>query len=246
MSREEYRAPLYDSYVSSGADATSAAPDPRVTAYFRANILPHLPPEPSAAVLDVACGSGTLIALLRQHGYGATRGVDRSEEQVERARQAGIDAVTVGDAFAELNSLRSELDVVVALDFLEHLEKNEVMEFLGLVRNALRPRGVVILRTTNGGSPFAGRIRYGDFTHELAFTPQSLRQLLTLAGFEGASFHEIRVGVHGPLSAVRFTLWKMMRLIPAAFLAVETGILRGHVLSQNLVATATRPDRAGP
>jgi hypothetical protein len=40
---------------------------------------------------------------------------------------------------------------------------------------------------------------------------------------------------------VRWALWRGIRALLVAYLAVETGVVRGHILSQNLIAVASKP-----
>jgi 2-polyprenyl-3-methyl-5-hydroxy-6-metoxy-1,4-benzoquinol methylase len=237
-----YRDALYGSYVTTHAGTVDATTRGPVVAHFRRHILPHLPARRDARICDVACGSGELLALLSEEGYAACEGVDRSSEQVRAARAASVRGVTEGDAFAFLSSRTGEFDAIVAVDFLEHLVKAEVIEFLAVARHALRPGGRLVVQTCNGASPMFGRIRYGDFTHETAFTDRSITQVFLAAGLAPLGVYGIDPVAHGARSLVRAAAWRAIKAAAAAYLAVETGVLRGHILSQNLVAVAARDD----
>jgi SAM-dependent methyltransferase len=65
------------------------------------------------------------------------------------------------------------LDAVIAFDVLEHFGRDELIPLVDAVHRVLRPGGRWIIHVPNGESPFFGSIRYGDLTHELAFTRQS-------------------------------------------------------------------------
>ena len=87
------------------------------------------------------------------------------------------------------------------------------MRFLDLCRTRLRPNGRLILQTPNASSPFFGDVRYGDFTHEVGFTPRNLTQLTTRAGFSAIESRET-----GPVpwgysvkSTLRYLLWQVFR-----------------------------------
>jgi hypothetical protein len=92
----------------------------------------------------------------------------------------------------------------------------------------------------NGASPFAGVSRYGDFTHELAFTPESITQLLLASGFRSVACYEDAPVVHGIKSALRALLWRVLRQAMLAWLAIETGARAPAVLSQNMLAVAVK------
>jgi cyclopropane fatty-acyl-phospholipid synthase-like methyltransferase len=88
--------------------------------------------------------------------------------------------VIEGDCIELLhNEADQHLDAIVSLEFIEHFTKSELCELTSEVSRALKPQGRWILHFPNGESPLAGRIHYGDFTHELCFTQYSLGSSLT-------------------------------------------------------------------
>jgi cyclopropane fatty-acyl-phospholipid synthase-like methyltransferase len=188
----------------------------------------------------MGCGSGALVAFLIRQGYQSVIGVDGSAEQVAVAHAAGIDSVRQGDVFDFLHGARESFDAITAVDILEHFRKDEVLDFLVAVRLALRPGGRIIVQTTNGGSPFFGNYRYADFTHELAFTAQSINQVMMVTGYARTTVYPVRPGVHGIRSLVRRGLWGGVETVMVACLVIETGIRKGHVVSQNLIAVGER------
>jgi len=125
---------------------------------------------------------------------------------------------------------------------LEHLGKNEVLDHLDAAHAALRPGGQVLIQTANGIGPFGGRYLYSDFTHQGAFSAPSIRQVLRRCGFAQIVVAEVQPIPHGFVSALRKLLWLAIRILLIGYVAVETGQVRGHVLTQNLLATARRVD----
>jgi hypothetical protein len=88
-------------------------------------------------------------------------------------------------------------------------------------------------------SPFGMRIRYGDLTHELAFTQSSLSQLLLSSGFSKVDCYEDQPIPHGVKSTIRWFLWKVIRSLLFSYIIVETGdIDRDAIFSQNFLAVA--------
>jgi predicted TPR repeat methyltransferase len=169
------------------------------------------------------------------------QGVDGSAEQVAIAHRLGITEVRQGDLFGELATTAAEsIDVVVAYDVIEHLGKQDLLRLAGEVKRVLKPGGRWIIHAPNAESPFFGRIRYGDFTHELAFTRQSLSAVLRAAGFADVGCVEDVPIAHGVKSAIRFVLWKLLRLGCRFFIAVETGETADGIYSQNLIAIADK------
>jgi 2-polyprenyl-3-methyl-5-hydroxy-6-metoxy-1,4-benzoquinol methylase len=169
-----------------------------------------LPTDRSAVILDLGCGNGEFLQLLSSLGYTNLAGIDLSEVQIETARQSGLKDVSVASALEFLVDRYDCYDLISALNLFEHLQKNEVLRLLELVRQSLRPRGRMLAITPNGLSPFSGATRYFDFSHETSFTPQSWRQLAKLSGFSAPVFEDARAFTHGINGWVRTSLWKIL------------------------------------
>jgi 2-polyprenyl-3-methyl-5-hydroxy-6-metoxy-1,4-benzoquinol methylase len=237
---------LYESYASQHSGPGSA--DATRVNYQRA-IRPLLPPPSAGPVVDIGCGSGQLVRCLLADGYEAA-GIDVSPEQVALARAAGLgQQVRQGDYRALLSGRPGELAAVTATDLLEHLTKPEVLDTFDAVARALRPGGKFVARVPNAVSPFGGHVRYGDFTHETWYTARSVRQLAAAAGLCPVQVIGCPPPPHGAVSALRATLWKPVSGLLKLALAVETGAVRGHIVTQNLTFAAERPrarDGQGP
>jgi 2-polyprenyl-3-methyl-5-hydroxy-6-metoxy-1,4-benzoquinol methylase len=239
---EDYRDTLYSAYRSSHFDAV-AAQEP--SSILGNQILPHLPVDRGSRILELGCGSGELLRLLAEHGYSDTSGVDVSAEQIARAHDSGISAASHGDVFDHLADVTDAYDAIVAVDVLEHLRKAEVVYAAQAACRALRPGGRLVLRVPNAQSPFGGRFRYGDFTHETSFTQHSVRQVLLACGFAQVEVFPADPVAHGSVSAIRLILWKLLAAGLKGALAVETGILRGHIVTQNIISVGRAPLSTG-
>ncbi len=241
---EDVRSRLYGHYVSSGharPPESLAGLAPRAS-WLRRVVERHFPADRAARVFDVGCGYGALLHFAREAGYGDLRGVDVSQEQVDAARRLGIKGVSRGDLLEALRGLpESSQDVVVALDVLEHFSKAEILGLVDAVQRVLRPGGSWLLHVPNGESPFFGAIRYGDLTHELAFTRDSMSQLLLASGYTSVRCFEDEPVPHGVKSAVRWLLWKAIRAGLRLYAAAETGDSgRDAVFTRNLLAVAIK------
>ncbi len=85
-------------------------------------------------------------------------------------------------------------------------------------------------------------VRYGDLTHEHAFTESSLRQIFRTLGFGDVRCFEDRPIVHGITSLARRVLWEAGSLPFRILFAAETGRTR-VILSQNLSFVAQKRSR---
>ena len=239
----KYRMRIYDSYSS--ARASKLAPvvlaglRPR-SAYLNVLIKRCFPSDKSSVILDIGCGHGAVIHFGKQAGYNNITGIDGSSEQVDAAKQLGIEDVSQCDLIDYLNRLPpASLDCVIAFDVIEHFTRDELIDLIDLVNKVLKPGGRWIIHTPNGESPFSGRMLFGDFTHETLFTRTSLNQVLLSSGFSNVDCYEDAPIVHGAKSFTRLVLWKLIRLFLRLYLVVETGDAgRNAIFSQNFLAVA--------
>jgi 2-polyprenyl-3-methyl-5-hydroxy-6-metoxy-1,4-benzoquinol methylase len=201
-----------------------------------------LPPDRGAMVADLGCGYGSVVWWLQQRGYANAGGVDVSQDQIEQGARLGVRNLRQGDVLDFLRTATGRYDLLIARDLFEHLSKEDTLEGLTLCREALRPAGALLLQVPNGESPFAGRIIYGDFTHETAFTQASLSQVLRAAGFDGVECYPVRPVVYGVKSWLRSVAWRVVEAALIAAVVAEVGPVR-PIVTQNLLALARQPAR---
>lgn len=241
--RADYRARLFEKYISTfSGTAPPVSPEGlRAAAVrYRVQLGRFLPVERGAAILEVGCGPGRLLWFLRQQGYTQVRGIDFSSEQVSRAKALGLAGIEQAEAHDYLRAHPAEFNLIFAIDVLAHLTKSEVLDFLDAAHDALKPGGQIVLQTVNGAGPFGGTYLYGDFVNETAFSAWSIAQVLRACGFDQIVVSEVQPVPHGLVSRLRKVLWMAIRTLLIGYLAVETGTLRGHVLTLNLTAAARR------
>ena len=135
----------------------------------------------------------------------------------------------------------TSIDAVITFDVIEHFGKSELLQLADEVKRVLRVGGCWIIHTPNAESPFGGRIRYGDFTHEIAFTRGSIYQLLRTIGFSSIKSHEDRPIIHGIFSFMRYILWRSIRILLRFYIIIENGVCeKDAIFSQNFLTIATR------
>lgn len=224
---KDYRETLYKDYADSFKNNT--AKFNHVTAdkwgpclkYYLRN---WLPAGKGAHIIDLGCGDGRILYLLQRMGYTNIEGVDISESQLKIARQVS-ERVANSDVIKYLKDTSDKYDLIISIDVIEHLQKSEALDFLDLCGAHLNNNGRLILQTPNASSPFFGDVRYGDFTHELSFTPKLLSQLLARACFTNIESREA-----GPVpsgyslkSSIRYVIWRILRVLFCFMEIIETG-----------------------
>ena len=137
----------------------------------------------AADVLDVGCGRGEFLDLLREHGISA-RGVDINHEMVELCRDRGLTA-NEGDVLSYLHTLPdASLGGLFAAQVVEHLEPAYLLQFLDAAYLKLRPGARLVLETINVASWSAFFHSYlRDITHVRPLHPDTLSYLVTASAF---------------------------------------------------------------
>lgn len=240
-----YRDRVYGAYVSgraaSLAPATVAGFDLRRHQLCRV-IRQHFPRDRASSIFDLGCGHGALLHFARESGYLNVRGIDASSEQVAAAKRLGIVGIEQRGVFDALKGMSDgELDCVIAFDLIEHFTRDELISLVDEVRRVLKGGGRWIIHAPNAESPFGMRVRYGDLTHELAFTRVSIAQLLLSSGFSEVQSYEDYPEPYTPIRLLRWTIWKLIRVGLRLYLAAETGDpSHDAIFSQNLLTVAVK------
>jgi SAM-dependent methyltransferase len=138
----------------------------------------------SKLVLDLGCGRGEWLSLLRSHGIEG-QGIDTNEGQLAAARENGL-AVFHEDA---LQFLRSQSEgrfaAVTAFHIFEHLPFAVLAEWLLEIRRVLCPGGILIAETPNPENLIVGANTFHlDPTHTRPLPSGVLVILSETLGFE--------------------------------------------------------------
>jgi len=138
----------------------------------------------AAPVLEVGCGRGELLEVLRATGVEA-RGVDSDPAMVAACRRLGL-AAEEGDALETLRKLKpGSLGGVTAIHVLEHLPAAAWMSVVEAAGAALRPGGLLLVECPNPESLRVGAgLFWADPTHRAPVHPQALAFAMRALGLE--------------------------------------------------------------
>ena len=137
-------------------------------------------------VLDIGCGRGEFLELLRQAGIEG-HGVDIDPVLASDASQRGLD-VEGGDGLEMLaGQPDGSLGALVLIQVVEHLSPQQLVNLVTLAVDKVRPGGKVVIETPNPQSLYIfARAFYLDPTHNAPIHPLYLRFLFEQAGFSSA------------------------------------------------------------
>ena len=140
-------------------------------------------------VLDIACGRGEFLELMREHKVPA-RGVDLDADMVGRCREKGLDVIQ-GDVFAHLANIPdNSLDGIFSAQFVEHLPPELYANLIAQCARKLTPGGVLAIETPNPEClAIFSQTFYLDPTHVRPIPPGQLRFLFAESGLTRITTH---------------------------------------------------------
>ena len=171
-------------------------------------------------VLDIGCGRGEFLELLRERGIAA-RGIDTNPEMVARCVERGLSA-TRADALGHLAGLPEQaVGGIFSAQVVEHLEAAYLVRLTQEMHRVLRPGGRAVVETINPTSWIAFFSAYlRDVTHRQPLHPDTLEYLLRAAGFR-----DVRVAYSSPPPAAsrleRVAVDRELAATPAGAAVVE-------------------------
>ena len=136
-------------------------------------------------VVDVGCGRGEMLNLLREVHVSAL-GVDNDPDMVRRCRAKGH-CVEEMDALMFLRDRPpASLGAIFSAQVVEHFAFDVLKEFLALCRSRLRQGGLLIAETVNPHALEAFKTFHTDLSHQRPIFPEVALAFCQLSGFEQA------------------------------------------------------------
>lgn len=133
-------------------------------------------------ILDVGCGHGEFLQLLRAAGHEAV-GIDIDPGMVKACLDQGLTAFEA-DALEWLPTQEAAFDGIFSSNVIEHLDVPQVVAFVRACYAALRPGGLVLFAVPNPESLVVQLNEFWrDATHVRLYSRQLLEFFLHDSGF---------------------------------------------------------------
>lgn len=135
-------------------------------------------------VLDIGCGRGEFLSLLKENGIGA-KGIDINEDMVLYCQKEGLEVLEV-EALSYLQSLEDKsLDGVFSAQVVEHLKPEQLISLVKLSYEKMMYGKYFVAETINPLclSVFAESF-YMDLSHVRPIHPDTLKFLMESVGFQ--------------------------------------------------------------
>jgi O-antigen chain-terminating methyltransferase len=138
--------------------------------------------EKCSRVLDIGCGRGEFLEILRDHNIGGI-GVDSDPDMVAFCRSRQLE-VENSDAISYLETLKDKsLDGIFIDQVVEHLEPRYLIRLLALCHQKMKFGYTIVVETVNPLSFVSIVNFYVDMTHKRPVHPETLQYLLSATGF---------------------------------------------------------------
>ncbi len=169
--------------------------------YF-SNYGPFISKNKNIKILDIGSGMGHFLYALTKNGYKNFTGIDISSQMIKFCKKKVLetelkdtfqhvsDRVFKADAFQFLRANKEKFDLIVANDFIEHVQKARIVELFELIKQNLNNEGIFITKTANMVNLVSNMLLYDDFTHEVGFTHLSLMQVYLTCGFKNVKIRQ--------------------------------------------------------
>jgi 2-polyprenyl-3-methyl-5-hydroxy-6-metoxy-1,4-benzoquinol methylase len=142
-------------------------------------------------VLDIGCGRGEFLEMMRENGVAA-QGIDLSDESVAQCREKGLQA-EAANLFPWLTAAGEQaFDGIFSSQVVEHLDPKALPEMIRLCASRLRRGGLLALETPNPEclAIFATHF-YLDPTHTRPIPHPLLAFYMEEAGLGSIEVHEL-------------------------------------------------------
>jgi len=166
---------------------------------------------PESIVIDVGCGRGEWLKLLRDNGIKGI-GVDLNEGMLAEARKDGL-TVELEDCIEYLKKQADDsLIAVTGFHIVEHLPFALVHTLVIEAHRVLKPGGLLILETPNPENISVGSCSfYMDPTHQNPLPPDLLKFLPDYYGFQRTRVVRLQENPHVKHEAGKITLTDVLK-----------------------------------
>lgn len=163
--------------------------------FYSHNYSRFLPTEKQAKIVELGCSEGVALEWLFTQGFKNIVGIDSDKVAISLARERLQGSLTEKsilclDALTYLKGCKEQsIEIVIMFNIIEHIPKAVLLEMIPQIRRVLKDGGMFLVQTGNMENPFNIGLFSRDFTHEIMFTKNSLRQLMIMSGFSKNNIH---------------------------------------------------------
>lgn len=183
--------------------------------FHKKNYFNRIPKDKNTNILVISSGVGYFQYSLKKWGYSNVLGIDSDSKKIAYAKEKGFNSEE-GNCFEFLKDKENKFDLIFAEQEINHLTIEEVLIFLKLCYQALKPEGKLIINAANSANPFISTEYLGNnIDHFTSFTENNLRQCFSLVPFKKPVVfcHDFYVLWYNPLNYVAKAITSSIHLL---------------------------------
>jgi 2-polyprenyl-3-methyl-5-hydroxy-6-metoxy-1,4-benzoquinol methylase len=196
-----------------------------------------------SAILDIGFGSGWFLAACLKLGYRNLAGADFGIEHkgyIEKWSDRPIALYEIENDIGDFLADKAEqFDFIHMSHVIEHIPKYSLLWVGDALYRALKPEGMLMLRTPNMEGPCANSSYYVTLAHEYGFSGSNLGSLLDICGFDDIRIHRAQVS-EPSLKQMSGNLLRKIFLAESRVRHRLFGVNEGGVFDSELVMTGRR------
>src|ERR1035437_2684541 len=137
---------IFDNYIETSFDGFQ----PAVFKFkqFKINYEKYFPKDKSSPVLDIGIGRGEMLSCMRDWGFNY-QGVDISQSTVKFCKTLKLNCEVTDNTATWLMNNEEKFSLITCLDVLEHVPRDQTIDFLKAIRASLANGGLAIIQVPN-------------------------------------------------------------------------------------------------
>jgi 2-polyprenyl-3-methyl-5-hydroxy-6-metoxy-1,4-benzoquinol methylase len=154
-----------------------------------------LPSNKKSAILDIGFGGGWFLAACLKLDYTNLYGADFGIENKGYVADWKKGAISLYEIENDIGTFLShhpeQYDFIHMSHVIEHIPKYSLLWIVDALYQALKPGGILLLRTPNMEGPTPNSSLYVTLAHEYGFCGSNLQSLLDICCFDDIRLHTV-------------------------------------------------------
>lgn len=194
--------------------------------YNFGSIIRKLKSRKDISVLEVGPGLGEFVKYLNSVGVKDIDVIDSDRNVLKNLKtKFNISTSYFSDNVISVKNKLRKYDLIVLIQVLEHISPKVYFSVVKTLFLKLKKKGIILIVVPNANNPLGSVERYGDLQHQMAFTSQSLKDLVMGSGIANYNL-EIRgysIPPYTLINLIRILLQKTLHLILLGLMIVNGG-----------------------
>lgn len=189
-------------------------------------IIRKLKIKEDVSVLEVGPGKGEFIKYLHACGIKDIDIIDNDKSVLKSlGKNFNIINAHYSDNIISVKNKLRRYDLIVLIQVLEHISPKVYFSVIKTLFSKLKNNGLILIVVPNANNPLGLVERYGDLQHQMAFTEQSLKDLIIGSAISNYDF-DIKgysIPPYDLVNVARVILQKLLHLFLLGLMIINGG-----------------------